>query len=408
MKGAWRGFNTTIYERSRTTHNACTNYATLSPHNLPTLTCPSPSPSYDPLSCFLYNLSITIPDVDPIPVTGYEIYLTDLLASKFVISSIPSSYAGDYAISLSAEGVQATVGGTFEFRPTSHLNPLAFHGTITASVGVSKGGDTSSLQLTLSFPPTSDGYMAKSGNVTDATVAMHIDPTSMEFSDMSAFQHLLNLEAVDDLIASSLDPTINEAIQGLLDSQASIAMTALIRGLDDKILALVDKQPGPMPSLPVEELVKWGDAGRVEKALKKTQDLVNSHLDEGGCKGGRGINGLIRDKTGGEVTLPLGFNKTVEIPGLAALTVGVERVNVSGIDTLTNLTLLSPMGDYGFEVREYVGFVLSPQCCSDALRHTAFVTFLRSPLFLPLSPRPDTDPARPASSQCDGEGVCGC
>ena len=281
------------------------------------------------------------------------IILTNLKANKFVIQGLPSTYDGGYGIDLQATGLGATVSGHFEF-DVFHSSHLPFTGSFTASLGASDSGEVSQLSMSLAFPPTPDGYMAASGNVTDSTVELHIDPSSMEFSDMSAFQTILNLDAVDSAIASSLDPTLSSTVQSLIDSAVSPALTRLIRTLNTKILAVVSNGPSPPldPSLDTSTLVKWSDAGRVSSFISSANAFLNSHLDSGGCNGGSGLNGLIRSLTSPSgsvsVALPPSSNLTVDVPGLATLTLGVRRLNASGLDTLTNLTVLDPLGSYGF------------------------------------------------------------
>ncbi|GMH69373.1 hypothetical protein TL16_g05142, partial [Triparma laevis f. inornata] len=290
--------------------------------------------TYDPLDCWLYNLTIPIPDPDPIEVTGLTIILKELEVKRFYIGDITSSYnsAGSYSIDMGVTDLKATASGHFEI-DIFHSTSIPYTGRFTASIGSDKNGNPSSIGLTISFLPNENGYMAKSGNTSNVFTPIHIDPDSFEFTDLNV--DILNLiPTIVPYIASSFDSSIEEAIEGLISEKVGPSITSILLQADEVILGVVGNTESKDPPLPEDDLVDWEDAGRVEGLMRKLNEFLNEHID------GDGSTGFLTDN--GAIYNPFNFSFTLPIDGLADLTIGLTHLNISGLDTLTNVTLFKP------------------------------------------------------------------
>ena len=167
----------------------------------------------------------------------------------------------------------------------------------------------------------------------------------------------LNLDSVkktfiSPAIYSNLTPLVTN-----IGPAISPLITSALRKLDDKILTVVSNGPSPDPTVPDgKNLVNWNNAGRVEGIMKSFNNFLSHHMSGNdspgiltcGAKDRGGLDGLI-DRFTSHGTIHKGFsnaNTTFTIPGYAQLTLGVKYLNVSGLDTITDLTILEPTGDH--------------------------------------------------------------
>jgi len=307
-----------------------------------TLTPLTPSPTYDPLDCWLYKLEIDIPDT-AIPLPVGTMTLSALKCLHFSIDDITSDYAGpgSNAIDAGVENIIATCKGHYSYG----FSAAPLHGDFTASVG-----DASTVGIELTFTPDADNYMAESAAISKCDTHLVIPKSTLVFTgSVSA----VIVELFAGPIASYMSTTISGAICEPLTTAADEALTKALQTADTALAAIVANGPSPNPPLPdPDTLVNWDHAPKVKSLLHHLNTFLNKHLSAATaspCGGGGGLDGLI-DKffPNGRVhvTPPTPLNVTVPIPSYGDLAIALQYLNVSGIDTFTNLTLLDPTGPY--------------------------------------------------------------
>jgi len=295
----------------------------------------TPGDNYDPLACWLYNLHIDIPDV-VIPEGIVTITLSSLYCEHLNVGSITSSYATAKTLSFGLQQLEASCAGSY------HITG-GIHGDVTMGVG-----ESSSLEMGITFASDSLDYLAVQGNVTHCVSTIVIPKSSVTFTG-SITAYLTNL--FKGPIAKEMTKLLSTKMCDPLKAKVDPILTTTLQRIDAKLLEIVQNKPTPIPPLPEVDLVSWTDAGKVQNTLLGVNKFINNHLDahpDSTCgKSFGGLNGLIDKYTNntGSINVvldPAELNTTIIVDGVGALTLGAKYANASGLDLLTNLTILEP------------------------------------------------------------------
>jgi len=321
-----------------------------------------PGPSYDPLACWLYNLKINVPDIE-VKEGFATITISSLYCEHFGIETIASSYPNSQTLSVSASGLVAACGGHY------HVTG-GFHGDVTMEI------QDSSIDLSVLFKSDPTNYMSVGGNVTDCSTSIVIPKSSLKFTgSITAVLADLFRSPIADYMTDLLSTKVCDPLSVKLDS----TLTKAILAMDTFILKVIENGPDKIGWLPEEDLVRWTDAGKVQDFLLNMNGFLESHLgpptpstkssatesvevfaalhyderdhNDPQCDGNtlpkNGINGIITKLTDGEISIPLNSTSAnIIIDGVGALKLSLDVFNISGINSLTNLTILEPRDEH--------------------------------------------------------------
>jgi hypothetical protein len=341
-----------------------------------------PNGRYDPLSNWLYNLTVLIPD-QHFKESIFSLDIRDMACSQFAVETIHSSYVAsnisspDPAIALTVAGISATCKGSY------HTTGLS--GIVSATVGSSSPVDP--LRLGLVFQSNTTDIPTPQQKHTPITVrhatriaAEQCEPnlavTELHFAG-SISAKLINLfrseirDYVSQALSSELCPVLTTAIDANL--------TNLLQEVDRYMIGLI----GAAPGVPIETTTtttttaiqhkeptpawNWNrHAPLVPTMLRLLNGILEPFLHEGvvlkilrlifghddiedNCGFlSQGWNGLVRQLTLGTIDFPvpdwLPFlqNISLVIPQYASISILPKRVSISGVDQLDRLQFLSP------------------------------------------------------------------
>ena len=289
---------------------------------------------------------VNVPDIPPFSSGPYEFTISSLVCTHFEIGSVTSYYNG-----LGTSQITGGIGGLGGMC-TGHYSIDAL--LITYSGDVQAAISDSGISLTMDFVSDPTGYMAVGASVSKCDAKVTIPSDTLVFSG-SLSASLIDLFA--PIIATTLTTVISNNVCAPLKEALDPAITTGLLKADDNIAKLVAIKPDPDPALdPDTRYVNWEDAGKVTSLMQGVNGFLNDHLDGngGGLCGASvgGINGIIDllTKMTGAVEIPFESpnkpNMTMLLPDFGQLTVGLNFVNASGLDTLTKLYFLDPTGEH--------------------------------------------------------------
>jgi hypothetical protein len=336
-----------------------------------------PAGRYDPLSNWLWNLTVLIPD-QHFKESIFSLDIRDMACSHFAVQTIHSNYLASNdsspnpAIDLTVAGISATCDGKY------HTTGLS--GKVSATVGSSSSVDPLRLSLVFQSNTTDIVTTTTPQHTTTVRLATQIsaeqcDPnlavTELHFAG-SISAKLINLfrseirDYVSQALSSELCPVLTNVIDTNLTNllqEVDRYMIGLIKdapGIPNKTTtALQHKEPSPAwnwnrhaPLVPTILRLLNGilepflHEGVVLKILK----LIFGHDDiEDNCGFlSRGWNGLVRQWTEGTVDIPVPawlpflHNISIVIPHYASISILPKQVSISGVDQLDRLQLLAP------------------------------------------------------------------
>ena len=174
---------------------------------------------------------------------------------------------------------------------------------------------------------------------------------------------VLNTEVIKRyLIAPTLSRQVTKLLKTKMPPALDGALTKVIRNLDEKILGVISEGPSPPPPLPAEELVAWDDVGGISSALSMFNNFLSRHVEASTlssssssstssftCSHATSIDDLIDHFTDhGAVSHSFADPPSVSFPlqNYSNFTLALKGLNASGLDTLKNLTLIDPRGEY--------------------------------------------------------------
>ena len=343
---------------------------------------------YDPLACWLWNLRVAIPD-QQFRQHFITINIRDMVCTNFTMESIDSVYSKSSnktnpVIDMAVSGISATCQG--QYHVTGGLS-----GGVQASV---EQAYTPSLGLALEFISTyyNEEVRMASKVITDHCQA-NLQVGSLSF-DGSISAKIINWfrstiakyvsQALSTQMCPAIQPELNKDLTSLIQ-QADAYMKKLLP--DQNKTEEESKQSGVndehemtdvfrLRELAVRESQRrhlfskqnshstfdWRiDTPVLYKSLQWTNQFLKRYLHRGffvdvmerigwnvdGDCGYffRGINGILRSLTGGELAVDIPHqlrNITFVVPMYARVRLILNRVQVSGVDTFTNVDLLQP------------------------------------------------------------------
>lgn len=344
---------------------------------------------YDPLACWLWNLRVAIPD-QQFRDHFISISIRDMVCTNYTMESIDSSYSKSTnntnpVIHMAVSGISATCQG--QYHVTGGLG-----GGVQASVEQANT-TTPSLGISLEFIST---YYNKEVRMASKVITDHCQANlqvgSLSF-DGSISAKIINWfrSTIAKYVSQALSTQICPAIQPQLDKD----LTFLIQQADSYMTKLLpqykiaeERQSG-MDDENEETTVEFGslelkiresqrrhvfskqnshspfdwqiDTPVLYKSLQWANQLLNRYLYQGffvhamerigwnvdGDCGYffRGINGILRSLTGGELAVDIPHrlrNITFDVPEYARVRLILNRVQVTGVDTFTTVDLLRP------------------------------------------------------------------
>lgn len=349
-----------------------------------------PNGRYDPLSNWLYNLTVLIPD-QHFKESIFSLDIRDMACSQFAVETIHSTYVAsndscpDPGIDLTVAGISATCKGKY------HTTGLS--GIVSATVGSSSPVDPLKLGLvfesnTTDIPTPPQQQHDATTTTTTVRLATRI---SVEQCDPNLAVTELHFEGsisakLINLFRSEIRDYVSQAISSelcpVLTNEIDTNLTNLLQEVDRYMIGLITGAPGvpnkttttattttttEMQHKEPSPAWSWNrHAPLVPTMLRLLNGILEPFLHEGvvlkilklifghddiddNCGFlSRGWNGLLEQLTRGTIDFPvpdwLPFlqNISLVIPNYASISILPKRVSISGVDQLDRLQLLSP------------------------------------------------------------------
>ncbi len=280
----------------------------------------------------LPNISVTVPITnDTVPKT-VQLNITNLVCNGIFLSGLPSATVlpkeedDVTGFSFAMEGMGTTCRGRYDY-----LFSL-FNGLIVNEDGgfVNMTIDKSTIKATLMLQ--SDGLRPVSARGDDVSAVFNVDfhfdgSASAAFLEM--FRFIINPmvskimgDSIADILKQSIDVNLT---QGFQDFNNATAPAFAPRTPDEEV-----------PADPEEQFVQW-----TKSPLLSIVDGVINHWLLETPQPANCLFGYLSNNTG-VISIPLGDgNVTFTIPGLANVSIGIKVINITGLNTWTDLHVLA-------------------------------------------------------------------
>ena len=303
---------------------------------LPPVLATCPSGVTDPLQCYLYGLVFSVPD-QCTEVSGTQLCTSNVVVEHLTLSDLPSSFLAAYELQVGVSGAGAQISGSYKYG--------FLKGSLTGSVLTSFGTDV--------LVETTTTY---------TTFPM---PAALAFSDCAFSQMNVKIDfgsAILNAAASILEKQIAEAVEKeicttLPTQLATNSATKFSTEIDPRLVSLISTGPGIVPDYSDAAYVNWGtsilgklyswlsvfEKSRVYKCLQEKHPkfvlpllptIVNDIVDH--ATNGTGI-ATFAPRRNHSFILGNASRSTT------SLSVTLLSVTLSGLDTITQLTLLEPV-----------------------------------------------------------------
>ena len=382
---------------------------------------------YHALVCWLWDAQIYLPN-QQFKEEIFTISLSDLVCTNFQVKSInslytPSSSPKNASIQVESRGISATCTGSYAW---SGLGGGS--GNVVASVS----GNAIHLQMDVASSPLSELAKHSSSRNNNSTKASLSFPTLVSVSACqpsfnvhdvqftgSASARIIGLFSKP--ISNKLTTVLNEnfcilvqkngekAVNGALNSAGEYIGGLILQSdylyeqddstsatLTDSLMNGANNEITMHRNLESNDAVTWdGDMPFLKRILLRFNNFIGGHIDEGiilktfqsiettTCEDCgfffKGLNGMVNSLTKGtgsvdfivpETIFTFDSYRTFNIPSYGNVTVGVNQIQISGLNNLTNLSLLQPSGlnsvsssiasDAGFESKLVIDVKVTP------------------------------------------------
>jgi len=322
--------------------------------------CDAQTSRYDPLTCWLWKLTIHIPNQE-FREGIFKVEIDDMVCSNFELTNIasqyiPSSDVMDPYVPISVAAISATCDGKYKTTGCS--------GVVTASV-LSPHEPALAMSIFVRSNST-EHHMATSVSAQNCTSDLLVPADTLHFEGSISAR-------IIDLFKGSISGYVSTA----LSTQLCPPLTSLI---NDKATSWIEKADACIVAW-IENKTEYNSVALMEqRALVSTHDalnfrrdtpllvsmvelanlFVNRYLNKGlfldfmewlgyedvmdyNCGYSfRGINGLVKSLVNGRINVKLPINSkfTYAIPNYALLTVQIKRIEFSGLDGLDIIQLM--------------------------------------------------------------------
>jgi len=360
---------------------------------------------YQALVCWLWSSQIHLPN-EQFKENVFTISVNDLSCTNFHVTSIKSSYSPsstekekkkDPSLQVDLTGISATCNGKYTWSGIGSGS-----GNVVASVSGGNSDNNGSplhLEMDITSAPLSDHVKNFSPSPSTQTKASLPFPTLATISSCqpnfivhdvqftgSASAKIIGL--FSKMISNKLTSVLNEQVCSLIKKNGEKALDGSFHAAGEYLGGLI-LQPseedysgsatiseGVVSLLPQrmdqeidllqqDDVVSWdADMPLLKRVLLSLNNFIEDHINEGiilktlqtinpaKCEDCgfffKGFNGMVNSFTQGTgsavIFLPENHNYTFKIPSYGNMTISAQRIEVSGLNNLTEFSLLNPVG----------------------------------------------------------------
>lgn len=275
---------------------------------------------------WLYSLVIQVPTISE-TIDGIEVNITNMMCEHITLGAIDSSYTRPATFGVNVGGIGISCNGSFALEHNSQA---------TSGIAVADIAD-SSVVMDISLIDGPDG-LAIRANADKCDVKLKVE---LDLKNLPKWAEVL-LDIIKGPLEAIIDAEIDKAIDGAVTKAINTDITNLLVNVDDKIRPFLHPKPAP-PAPPAPE----GTMNLHNNKIIKLLDMLLDNLI--GAHGRISINKIVNALTHNTGALNLDhlkLNHTFFIPGLASVTLGVNALDVGGLDTWEVFDWLVPTDNY--------------------------------------------------------------